>query len=230
MNIEKLHKGQTFKNYKELCAVLGMEIKNSTNSKNAQLKELSRYCHYNKLGHKITIEEVYESPKNKVETRGGNHNNIYGEIVQLLIIDLLAQCKGQISISKSKLMLTIGMINSNYSECRESVGKLSKYIDLDEKVIYDFYNTSTSNFRGVIETALRTLMDKRVIMYNTVIKVKEKDQFNTRTAIDTELEEIMEIEKETLDEMGYKQISTVRVSKDWKKFRLKTKRLLNEDN
>jgi phosphoribosylformylglycinamidine (FGAM) synthase PurS component len=100
---------------------------------------------------------------------------------------------------------------------------------MDEKVIYDFFNTSTSNFRSAIETALKTLMDKRIIMYNTVIKVKDKEKNNTRLPTEVELEKIMNIEKEILKQMGYKQISNVRVSKDWKNFRLKTKNQLNKE-
>lgn len=228
MKIEKLFKGQTFKNYKELCNELEMEIKSSTNSRNAQLKILECFCKFNKIGHKFTIEEIYETPKDKVDNRGGNFNTIYGDLIQILIADLLAQCKGHISISRSKLMHTIGMTNANYSECRETVPQLSKHIEMDEKFIYDFYNTSTSNFRSTIETALKNLMDKRVIMYNTVIKVSEKGLYSTRTAKEYELELIMDIEKNTLEEMGYKQISAVRVSRNWKNFKQTVSKLLHE--
>jgi hypothetical protein len=226
MKVEKLYEGQTFKNYKELCLELGMEIKKSADTKNAQFKELARFCKLNKIGHKIFIEEVYTTPLPKTENRG--KDSIYGNLIQLLITDLLAQCDGHISISRSKLMLTIGMINCNYSECRELVQKLAKYTEIDEKVIYDFYNTSTNSFKSVVETALKSLMDKRVIMYNKVIKISEKDKYTTRTATEKELNLIMDVEKLILDELGYKQISSVRVSKDWKTFRTKSKHLLQQ--
>jgi hypothetical protein len=229
MKVEKLYEGQTFKNYKELCLELGMEIKSSTNSKNAQYKELSRFCKFNKVGHKITVDEIYDTPLPKLDGRSEN-NSIYGNLIQLLITDLLAQCKGYISISRSKLMLTIGMVNCNYSECRELVQKLSKYTDIDEKVIYDFYNKSAGSFKGVIETALNSLMDKRVIMYNKITKISEKDCFSPRNATEKELQLIMKIEKDTLEKLGYTQISSVRVSKDWKKFREQSKRLLQEQS
>jgi hypothetical protein len=169
MNINNISEGQIFKNYKELCLELGVEIKTSTNSKNALYKELTRYCKYNKVGHKIVIEEIYNRPLPKID-----NNSIYGNLIQLLISDLLAQCNGHVSISRSKLMLALGIVNSNYSECRELVQKLSVYTGIDEKVIYDFYNTSTSSFKGVIDTALKSLMDKRVIMFNKIIKITEK--------------------------------------------------------
>jgi hypothetical protein len=203
-----------------------MEIKKSPDTKNAQFKELARYCKFNKIGHKIFIEEVYEIPLPKVDNRG--KDSIYGNLIQLLITDLLAQCDGHISISRSKLMSAIGMVNCNYSECRELVQKLAKYTEIDEKVIYDFYNTSANSFKSVVETALKSLMDKRVIMYNKIIKVSDKDRYSTRTATEKELNLIMDVERQVLDELGYKQISSVRVSKDWKRFRTRTKSLLQE--
>jgi hypothetical protein len=225
----ELKVGQSFKNYKDMCTTLGWEIKNSTNSKNAQYKELARYCKYNKIGHKIIIEEVYETPLPKLDGRGEN-NNIYGNLIQLLITDLLAQCDGHISISRSKLMNTIGMVNCNYSECRELVQKLAKYTEIDEKIIYDFYNTSTSSFKSVIETSLNSLMDKRVIMYNKIIKVTEKERYAPRMATEKELQLIMKIEKDTLEQMGYKQLSHVRMSRDWKNFKERTNNLLHKSS
>jgi len=226
MKVEVLKPGVTFKNYKVLCNELGWEVKNGKDVKEAQFKELARYCKYNKMGHKFYIEEVYATPLPKIDNRG--KNSIYGNLVQLLITDLLARCEGHVSISRSKLMLTIGMVNCNYSECRELIQKLSKYTEIEERVIYDFYNTSTSSFKSIVETALNSLMDKRVIMYNKIIKVSDKDNISTRTATSDELELIMEIEKEILEQLGYKKISDVRVSKDWKKFRAKTKILLQD--
>lgn len=227
MKIEKLYAGQTFKNYKELCSELEWEVKKSTDTKNAQFKELERYCKFSKMGHKFYIEEVYDKPKEKIENRG--KSSIYGNLVQLLIADLLAQCKGHVSISRTKLMVTIGMVNCNYGECRELIQKLSKYTEIDEKVIYDFYNTSTSSLKSVIETALNNLMDKRVIMYKKIIKVSERNSYNTREATDEELDIIMTIEKDVLEELGYEKMSSVRVSKDWNKFKKKTKKLIHEE-
>jgi hypothetical protein len=233
MNIENLKAGQEFKNYKELCSVLGIEIKSSTNSKNSQLRELSRHCKYNKVGHKIFIEEVYTTPILKVENRGkseGSRNYIYGDMIQLLILDLLAQCRnGQLSISRSKLMLTINMINTNYSPCGEYTKKLSKYTEIEEAIIYDFYNTSNSNFKSAVETALNHLMDKRIIWYDMVTKVCEMKTRIHRLATQKEKEIIRDSEKLILDELGYKQVSQVRCSKHWKLFKKKVKTLLNED-
>lgn len=236
MKIENISTGQIFKNYKELCLELEIEIKSSSNSKNAQFKELARYCKFSKSGHKFIIEEVYEKPLEKIENRGKsegsrNNNSVYGDMIQLLILDLLAQCKGgKVSISRGKLMLVINMINENYRPCGENVKKLAKYTEIEEAVIYDFYNTSNSNFKSAVETALSNLMDKRIIWYDSVTKVAEKDTRVHRIATDEEKENILETEKQILNELKYKQVSQVRCSRDWKLFKTKVKNLLNKQS
>ncbi|WP_144700167.1 hypothetical protein [Fictibacillus phosphorivorans] len=231
MKTEKLKPGQTIKNYKVLCEFLEVPVKSSSKSKMYQFKELERFCKFRKSGHNILIDEVYETPIEKIENRGksaGSRRSIYGNAIQLLIADLLAQSGGHISISRSRLLNRIGMINNNYGGCGELVPKLSKYTRINEKVIYDFYNTSNSNFKSTIESALNNLMDKRIIMFNTVIKIREKGEFTTRIASENELSVIMDCEKEVLEEMKYQKMSLVRISRDWKKFKGKVKKYLNE--
>lgn len=236
MKIENLKAGQSFKNYKEMCLELGMEIKSSTNSKNAQYKELAQYCKFTKSGHKITIDELYETPIQKEDNRGkseGSRNQkvIYNEMVQLLIADLLAQCKSsRLSISRSRLSLAINMINENYGVCGENVKNLSKFTDIEEAVIYEFYNRSNGTVKNAIESGLKSLMDKRVIWYDTVTKVSEKTTHIKRLATSKEKEIIMTCERKVLDNLRYKTMSQVRSSKHWKLFKSEVKELLHKES
>jgi hypothetical protein len=233
LNVNNLKVGKTFKNYKALCKELSIEVKKG-NSKLAQLRELSTFCNFTKSGHQIIINEIYDTPKEKIDNRGKSEGtdksrNIYSNLVQLMITDQLALYKGHISISRNRLMKEIGMINDNYSTCGEHVKKLSKYLNwMDEKTIYDFFNINNSSFKGVIETALDKLMDKRVLIYHTVYKVSVKDEYLNRNADSDEENIILKCEKEAFEGMGYKTIGSVRISKDWKKFKRKVKQLLNE--
>ena len=70
MKTEILHVGQKFRNYKQLSLDLEMEVKSSTNSKKAQIKELERYCKLSKIGHSFTVDEVYDEALSKIENRG----------------------------------------------------------------------------------------------------------------------------------------------------------------
>ena len=61
MKIENLKEGMVLKSYRELCEVLEMKVQ-SSDSKNAQLKELGRYCKFHKDKYKFVIDEVYDIP------------------------------------------------------------------------------------------------------------------------------------------------------------------------
>lgn len=73
MDTSKLKVGNVYKNYRHLCNILGIEPKTS-NSKLAHLKEWNRYFSYKKDGNKFIITELYNSPKEKKENRGGIRN------------------------------------------------------------------------------------------------------------------------------------------------------------
>jgi len=78
MKINKLTKGMTFKNYKELCIFLDMPIRSGTSGKRSQFKELERYCTYIKQGQKIIITEIFDIPLEKTDLRGtGNNRKVF---------------------------------------------------------------------------------------------------------------------------------------------------------
>lgn len=67
----KLNTNQTFKNYKALCECLNEPVKNGC-AKKAQLKEWERFFSFEKNGQKITITEIFDTPKGKVDNRINN--------------------------------------------------------------------------------------------------------------------------------------------------------------
>lgn len=222
---KQLKVGQVVKNYKEMCLLLGQE-EVSGKSKQLQIKDWERYISYSKQGHKFIIDEVFDIEVEKIETRG--RKSIYGDVIQLLILDLLGYKNGKITISKSKLMKVIGMTNENYSLCQTNINKLSSYLNMNVDFIYDFYNTNSSNFKSIIKTALNDLESKRVIHYSTIKKLKTNDSVQNRVATEFEIVKIMEIEKEILISLGFEDMNKIRKSKYWNTFKAKVKDELSE--
>lgn len=74
MKINNLKVGNTYKNWKELCATLEVEPK-SHSYKVKQEKEFKCYFDWEKQGQKITITEIYEVPKEKEDGRKMNGKN-----------------------------------------------------------------------------------------------------------------------------------------------------------
>ncbi|WP_425203640.1 hypothetical protein [Priestia megaterium] len=228
MKIENISEGQIFKNYKELCKELEIPVK-SSNSKKAQFSELSRYCKFVKVGHSIHIHEVYDQIIDKIETRG--RKNIYGDMVQLLIADILAKSEDHVvTLSRNSLLRTINMINKNYGFCIQHVKQLSKLTEIEEAVIYDFYNNSNNSLKQAIESALKNLEKRCVIWYERVMKVALLHSSNHRLATDEEKTIIMEAKKETLKKLGYTEEDEVliRKSKDYGKFKKGVEEIIKE--
>lgn len=69
--IKELYVGQEFANYRRLCEFLGEEIK-CGQSKKSQLKNWARYFCFDRDGNKIIINKIYDTPKKKIDKRGGN--------------------------------------------------------------------------------------------------------------------------------------------------------------
>jgi hypothetical protein len=172
MNIENIKTGMIVKNYKEMCKLLDEDIK-AGKSKTLQDKEWKRYFSYQKEGNKFIVNEIFQEPKPKVDLRKNGNNTIYGDIIQKLILDLLVQGKnnGSVFLSTNKLLRALSMINSNYSYCKENVPRLSKFIQIDESNIYEFYDTTHGNLKRSLETSLNQLKSKSLIFWKPCITV-----------------------------------------------------------
>lgn len=73
MKLENIRVGQVFKNYGELCKALEIEEKTGR-SKKFQIKKIKKYFRFSKIGQKITIDEIYETPVEKVIGKIENPN------------------------------------------------------------------------------------------------------------------------------------------------------------
>lgn len=99
--IRNLTVGQVFKNYKALCEFLGEAVKTGK-SKQLQVKDWERFFVSHKEGNKIIIDEIYETPLEKVDGRSTNtfkegtrytQESFYKEYLKELIIDSLSKLR-----------------------------------------------------------------------------------------------------------------------------------------
>lgn len=219
--------GKEFKNYRHLCEVL--EVKSTTgNAKKAQIKELERYFKLEKgKGYRLIVGEIYNTPKEKEINR---RNDIYGEMLQLAIMDYLINSKrSKTTATRNYLLGQVEMINHNYRLCSNNRKKFAQYTNIDIDIINDFFNISNGNFRRILERSLDELEDKSIIKYKIVTIINDSEN-RERKATDEEIELILECEKIVLNEMEYSKKSEVRVSGKWNQFNKKVKELLSEES
>ena len=180
MKIENLEIKQVVKNYKELCNILNEKVKGGK-SKQLQLKDFERYFKYHKEGNKFIIDQIYNKPKKKIN----NRNIEYIKIIEILILDKLAnnKNKGRIFLSKNKLLTELKMINENYTYCKYSSRpyKLSKYLSINKTTIDEFYESTSSCLQRNLEKALNNLQSQFLITWRTQMtigKINIKDTKN----------------------------------------------------
>lgn len=185
MKLENLEL-KTYKNYKELCSILEEPIKGGK-SKQLQMKDFERYFKYHKEGNKIIIDDIYSKEKEKIDMRKSEYisetdkrhngnNTFYGEDIEKLLLLMMASTMvdDELILPMSIILNKISMVNSNYSIGRRNQEKLSEILKIDEKYVNEFYDTTHSNLRSTLESALNRLDKKALLRWKTVRMVCKK--------------------------------------------------------
>jgi len=183
MNIPKLREyiltSNIIKNYKELCAVLDEKMAVG-GSKKYQLKEFERFFKYHKSGNKFIIDEIYNNPLEKIETRGGANNvTEYTKIIENLILDLLFQGGntkqgfGMVFLSKNQLLKEFHMINDNYVYCKRRILKLSKFMNIDKETVEEWYDLNDDMLERNLQQALKSLENQSLATWSREITIAE---------------------------------------------------------
>jgi len=188
MNILKLREyvltSNTIKNYKILCGILDIPVKASTNSKQAQYKEMDRYFKYHKEGNKFIIDEIYDIPLDKIDNRvfnKGGANNIteYTKYIENLILDLLVQGGntkqgfGRVFLSKNQLFKEFNMINDNYVFCKRRIPKLSKFMNINKETVEEWYDLNDDMLERNLNQALNSLENQSLISWDKKLTIAE---------------------------------------------------------
>ena len=160
----------TFKNYKELCAYLGEEPKKA-NSKVAQLKEWERYFSFRKEGQKIIITEVFDTPKDKVDNRGGNNNKNVKPFMDYLMSEFNADeyLNQYFTISNwSTLILHLlskDVCDMTYRDDDTVFEYCGQHNILDPKLFREYVGTVKFVTKNLITTAFRGLQKQGHLKY-----------------------------------------------------------------
>ena len=184
---QELAKGLIIKNYKVLCEeYLGVKPTKG-NARKYHFKELERYCEYHKEGQKIIIDNVYKDKKEKIDMRKSEYisetdkrhngnNTFYGEDIEKLLLLMMASTmvEDELILPMSIILNKISMVNSNYSIGRRNQERLSEILKIDEKYVNEFYDTTHSNLRSTLESALNRLDKKALLRWKTVRMVCKK--------------------------------------------------------
>lgn len=210
--------------YKELCDLLEQSPVTG-NQKKRHIKELERYMdlEYNKNTKKYKIKEKRAAPLPPYPTEPSN--TIYAKHVKTLLLNYLLrhqeESPGVIYISSEKLYRALGMVNSKYINFKKDNKKKLKDELIAELVINkdypmeslkeetikyyidDFYSRSGSKMSTLLRNALDTLQNQNYLTHYRAYRIYWNNDYPTYST-DFEIEFLMEIEREVMDEFGFK--------------------------
>lgn len=223
MNLEL----KTYKNYKELCGVMDWKI-TTGKGRPLQLKDLERYCIYEKQGQKFIIKELFETPLPKEDNK---RNSIYAENIDKLIIHMCSETEHSkyhySEFSTNGILNKLHIINSNYSVGRNNIDKFSRYLEIPIETLYDFFNSTYKKNKDVVEAGLNRLKSRCLIDWYKVTKVCTDDG-DFRNATDGELEAIKEYEQLVLESINLKSKKDVFLRGKWNLFQKEVSKILRE--
>lgn len=252
-----LKEGDIFNNYKKLCEKLGLEPKKG-NSAKSHYRLFDSLFKYHKEGRKIFIDEIYIN-LNKLKDERGKCNvcSYVGELEKILLnILYYGRDDNTMTISKYKLLLSLQMINQNYSYCKYRQEKLSEYLNIDINTINDFYNSANTTLVNNCISVLENLKNRSLIYYSVKCMICElveiPNEINRNISYDIygeeietfskhteftkkyrlaephEIEWILRAENNALEKLKCKNKSEVVIKKLWKNFMIETKKELTQ--
>lgn len=194
--------GQTFKNWIVLCQTL-KQIPKKGNSKKSQVKEFKKYFDWEQQGQKLTITEIYDTPKEKIDNRGKSVNSLKAleenRTPRTIPLDILLNgysqigqgTHGQIDILEKLGMWNIYTKYFIFNKDDILYNKDSPFKECDFKVIEivinNLYNSSRS--KSLCEYVKQ---EKMIIYYD------ENDNYCSRFATDEEMTIIKQVEQDVI--------------------------------
>ncbi|WP_406542436.1 hypothetical protein [Clostridium ljungdahlii] len=211
MNTSKLELNKEYKNYKVLCIILEEKIKNGK-SKKLQLQDWSRYFKYHKIGNKFIIDEIYDTPKEKIDNRKGHsgknknsrNNCIYGGSVDIILSYYFKNTSNAIIYkTTNQLAVQAGLINRNYSSAFSNKHNFFKYstkdTELNSTAGFDFFSFCKGSLKDIIRKSLQRLYSLKYIIFEETYLLSY--QYEVRRATEEEIQIIENIEQQVLKDM-----------------------------
>ena len=164
MHLENIHEGDVFKNYKELCAALGITTMGG-NTKKSNLKKLAQHCEYEINGREFRIKKIYFAPLLLTNQNQNVHKEryLFAPAIQQILLYELAQ--HDINTTYEQLYKNLWFVNENYSDFNAITEFLSLHDNINYDNLADVKQRIVSKSKSLITYALQTLKKKGAINY-----------------------------------------------------------------
>lgn len=139
-------------------------------TKDAILKEVERECKLEvfKKGREVRyrVAEVFDIKLDKVENRGGSKPYLREELTTQLLYILHKADANMVTASFVTVAEMLNIINKDWKVGRNNIPETSKYLNIEEYIMYDFFYKTKDGFQYYIEATLNHLRDKALITWD----------------------------------------------------------------
>ena len=181
----------------------------------------SRFFDFKKVSYgKYEITQIYDRPLQIENNRKAGNASVYLLYIELILLKYLSsKYTKEVTFSRKKLWMLLGMVNGNYGNVdRNRLLKINDVITPYE--IDNFYLRANHRLDRILKTALKNLSDRKLIdsTEQTMIceVVGNKETYHIATP--DERSKIIEIERMVLDTMNFETISQVVMKRKQKEF------------
>lgn len=205
MKLSNLSVGLRVPNYKKLCELLDEPTK-AGNSKDAQLKEFSRYFAYEREKIAYIITEIFDTPK---ESNDGRSKYIH--LIEPILLNYLATDRYHHgSNTWNTWFQELGFSGADLFDNARCEAVLDAWRANSYSLHY-FKNLSRNKMREILSSALSNMQKRNLIQYKEVWNIIDKSGFG-HLARDGERAHIEKIRQIVLDELGYESYSSIVLS------------------
>lgn len=208
----KLQIGKTYKNYGELCDILG-EIERTGGPKAKQIKRIKRFLDIEKIegSQNIKVKEIYETPK----ASEAKQNAFCTRLIEWLLMEELRKKtvegdKFHYEVTKMQLLYELGIINEKYLYQNRDNAKaeiLRNKKGIENWDIDHFFLRTHQKLNDILMSALKSMNRRCVLIYHEEIAIEETKGGKrvTRVASKKEEEQLIKTENEILKKMHLEQ-------------------------
>ena len=204
INTNTLKPNQIFNNYKEICEFLGEPSHQGGKQRQLQLKDWERYFKWDKQGYKFIITEVFDTPQEKIDKRGGNNNKNVKPLMDYLMSEFNTDYIDEYFTISNWSTIVLHLMNKEvcdktYRDDEEVTLFCNENKISDTKVFREYVGAVKFVTKNLITTAFRALQKRGLLEYQDGYKFYyEGAKYNRTVCVDGNLinNYIDEIEKE----------------------------------
>lgn len=209
INTNALKQNQIFNNYKEICEFLSEPSHQGGKQRQLQLKDWERYFRWKKQGYKFIITEVFDTPQEKIDKRGGNNNKNVKPMMDYLMSEFNTEYIDEYFTISNWSTIVLHLMNKEvcdktYRDDDEVFQFCGENNILDPKLFRDYVGTVKFVTKNLITTAFRGLQKRGLLEYQDGYKFYyEGAKYNRTVCVDGEIinDYIDDIEKEICQEI-----------------------------